>query len=201
MMDKKDILKISGENADEICSKIKEDSFREEQLLLDKANKEKERILSEAVKEAERQTSACLFVAENEIARIRERIFSIVTMEKKRIFLEGKSLFVTDVFAAVKQEAENFRRNKDYAKFLKEAILEGIEIVGSSNAQVFYSYLDEGAISLVKDLPVEFKNSTFSEIGVIVQSQDGRLLFDNRFSARLKRSYDEIYMNLLKEVF
>jgi len=201
MMKGKDILKINGKNADELCLKIREESFGEEQLLLDKANKEKERILSEAVKEAERQTSACLFAAENEIARIRERIFSIVTMERKRIFLEGKSLFITDVFAGVKQEAENFRSDKDYAKFLKEAILEGIEIVDSSNAQVFYSYLDEGAISLVKDLPVEFKKSTFSEIGVIVQSRDGRLLFDNRFSARLKRAYDEIYMKLLKEAF
>ena len=50
-------------------------------------------------------------------------------------------------------------------------------------------------------MPVEFKKSDFSEIGVIVQSQDGRLLFDNRFSARLKRAYDEIYMKLLKEAF
>jgi len=201
MINKKDILKINGKNADEICSKIREESFKEEQLVLDKANKEKERILSEAAKEAERQASACLFVADNEIAQIKERIFSAVTMEKKKITLNGKSLFIADVFAAVQQEAENFRRNKDYTKFLKEAILEGMEIVDSSKSQVFYSYLDEKAISSIKDLPVEFKKGAFSEIGVIVQSQDGRLLFDNRFSARFKRAYDEIYMKLLKDAF
>ena len=122
-------------------------------------------------------------------------------MEKRRVCLEAKSLFIEDVIAAVKREAENFRGSKDYVKFLREAILEGIKIVDDRKVQVFYSHLDEKAISQVGDLPVEFKRSDFGEIGVIVQSQDGRLLFDNRFSARLKRSYDEIYVKLLKEAF
>ncbi len=201
MKSKKDVSKISGENAEEICSRIREESSEEAQLLLGKAHKERERILSEASREAQGRASAILAAAEKETARMKERIFSTVTMEKRRVQLEAKSLFIADVIAAVKRESENFRGNKDYVRFLREAILEGIKIVDDKKAQVFYSHLDEGLISQINDLPVEFKRSDFGEIGVIVQLQDGRLLFDNRFSARLKRAYDEIYMKLLKEVF
>ncbi|MCX5666508.1 MAG: V-type ATP synthase subunit E family protein [Candidatus Omnitrophica bacterium] len=201
MKNKKDVSKINGENAEKICSRISEESSEEAGLLLGKAHKERERILSEALKEAQTLTRAILSAAEKEVAQKRERIFSTVTMEKRRVDLETKSLFIADVIAAVKREAENFRGNKDYVKFLRDAILEGVKIIDDKNAQVFYSHLDEGAISQVKDLTVEFKKSDFGEIGVMVQSRDGRLLFDNRFSARLKRAYDEIYMKLLKEAF
>ena len=202
MKNKTDVLKKNGENADKICSRIREESSQEEQVLLGKAHKEGERILSEAALEAERRSGTIFAAADEEMTQKKEKIFSVINMEKKRVNLEGRSLFVEDVIAAVNKEAGNFRANsKDYAKFLKEAILEGIDIVDDKRAQVFYSYLDEEAISHDMGLPVEFKKSDFKDIGVIVQSQDGRLLFDNRFSARLKRVYEEIHVKLLKEAF
>lgn len=201
MKSKKDVSKINGKNAEEICSRIREESSEEAEFLLGKAHKERERILSEASKEAQGRARAVLSAAEKEIAQMRKRIFSTVTMEKRRVRLEAKSLFIADVIAAVNREAGNFRSGGDYVKFLREAILEGIKVIDDKKAQVFYSHLDEGVISRLSDLPAEFKKSDFGEIGVIVQSQDGRLLFDNRFSARLKRAYDEIYMKLLKEAF
>lgn len=201
MKSKKDISKINGENAGQICSRIREESSGEAQLLLGKAHKERERILSEASEDARARAQAIMSAAEKEIAQKRERIFSTVTIEKRRVDLEARSLFIEDVIAAVKREAEKFRTSHDYMKFLREAILEGIKVVDDKKALVFYSHLDDGLISRLKDLPVEFKKSDFAEIGVIVQSNDGRLLFDNRFSARLKRAYDEIYMKLIKEAF
>jgi V/A-type H+-transporting ATPase subunit E len=201
MRNKKDISKINSENAGEICSRIREESSEESEIILGKAHKERERILSEAFRGAEERARVILSAAEKETAQKRERIFSTVTMLKRRVDLEAKSLFIADVVAAVKREAESFRGSGDYVKFLREAILEGIKIVDDKKAQVFYSHLDEGIVSRFNDLPVEFKKSDFADIGVIVQSQDGRVLFDNRFSARLKRAYDEIYMKLLKEAF
>ncbi|MDO8535864.1 MAG: V-type ATP synthase subunit E family protein [Candidatus Omnitrophota bacterium] len=201
MKSKKDLSNINIENAEEICSSIKRESSEEAQLLLDKANKERERILSEASVEADARSQAIFSAAEKELAEKRERIFSTVTMEKRRIDLEAKSLFIADVIAAVKKEAQNFRGAKDYVKFLRKAILEGVKIIDDKKAQVFYSHLDESVIAQLNDINVEFKKGDFTDIGVIVQSQDGRLLFDNRFAGRLKRAYDEIYMKLLKEAF
>ena len=202
MKNKKDASKIKVENADKICLKIRDESSQEEQAILDKARKERERILSEAALDAEKQLKAIIAAADERIAQKRERILSIVNMEKKRVRLEGRDLFVEEVMAAVKKEAENFRANgKDYSKFLKEALEESIEVVDDKKAQVFYSQLDEEAISFAGSLQVELKKCDFKDIGVIVQSSDGRLLFDNTFTARLKRAYYDIYGKLLKEVF
>jgi len=201
MKPKKEVLKTSSENAEEICSKIRDESSEEVQLILSKADKEKGRILAEASKGAESNAQAILSAAEKAMEQNRERIFSTVTMEKRRVRLEAESLFIDDVIAAVKREAENFRGSKDYVKFLREAILEGIKVVDSEKAQVFYSRLDEEAISQISDLSVQFKKSDFVDIGVMVQSEDNRLLFDNTFSAKLRRAHDEIYSKLLKEAF
>ena len=201
MKTKKEASKTVGENALEICSKIRDESSEEAELLLAKANKEKNRILSEASKSAQERAQTILSAAEKEMAENKERIFSTVTMEKRRAHLDAESLFIGDVIAAVKREAENFRDSKDYVKFLREAILEGIKVVDSKKVQVFYSRLDEKAISQINDLAVEFKKSDFGEIGVMVQSQDNRLLFNNTFSAKLRRAHDEIYSKLLREAF
>lgn len=201
MKNKKDLSKINGENADKICSKVREASDAEAELLLEKAHKERERILAEAAAEARLKAQSIISLVEKDIAQKRDKIFSTVNMEKKRISLEARSLFVSDVISLVRQEAEKFRQDPGYAKFLKDAILEGVKVVDDKKAQVFYSGLDEALISQMKDLGVEFKKSDFSEPGVIVQAKDGRSLFDNRFSARLKRLYDDIYVKLLKEAF
>jgi vacuolar-type H+-ATPase subunit E/Vma4 len=201
MKNKKEALEAHSDNAREICSRIREESSEEARFVVEKANKERERILSQAAEESQVKTKAILLAAQKEVEQRKERIFSTVTMEKRRVSLEAKSLFIADVITAVNGQAEKFRDSKDYVKFLRGAISEGVKIVDDKKAQVFYSHIDEGLIPQLSDLPVEFRKSDFREIGVMIQSQDGRLLFDNRFSARLKRAYDDIYMKLLKEAF
>jgi len=55
-----------------------------------------------------------------------------------------------------------------------------------------------GSIKNINGAALEFKKSDFKDIGVIVQSKDSRLIYDNTFSARFKRLYDDIYMSLLR---
>jgi len=66
---------------------------------------------------------------------------------------------------------------------------------------VFIKDVEEKSTAEFKKISLEFKKSDFGDIGVIVQARSGRRIYDNRFSARLKRAHDEIYMSLLKEVF
>ena len=112
-----------------------------------------------------------------------------------------------------RQEARNFRSQKDYYDFLIKACGEGAKVVGSENIDVIYSYCDEAAFAsrefqdkvkvfcaaLGCDCRIDFIKGEFKDIGVIVQSQDTRLIYDNRFESRLKRDYDGIYLKLLQE--
>ncbi len=211
-MKKKNYSIINNENADEICARISEESGEDIQKILGKAHKERERILLEAGKEAQIKTSAIITQADKEIERLKENIFSTINMEKKKIILNMKNKFIEDVMAAVTEESKLFRSDKNYPEFFKKAVMEGLRIVDDPEAEVIYSSLDNNFVTaefkkeiiisarakIRPDISVDFKNTDYNDIGVIVQSKSGRVFFDNRFSARLKRAYEGVYVELLK---
>lgn len=202
-MDDKKLPLVNMENVTEICAKIKKEADAEVSYILNKANKEAAKIIDESKKNAGQQKEEVIFSLEKELGKIRERIFSTLNLEKKRIVLEEKTKVVEQVIGQVRQIAARFRQEKGYAEFLKEAVLEGIKVIGTEKAVVLYSSLDEKLIhdQLKNKLAYTFQKGEFSDIGVIVQSSDGRLIYDNRFEARLKREYDDLYMRLLREAF
>lgn len=197
--------KAKIEDAGEICKRIIEDASSQADSILANAKKEKSRILEEADAEAGNRKKILLRKNEVEIERIKQKIFSTLNLEKKKMFLEEKSRFIEAVLEKVKEMALEFRKDPGYRGFLEKAILEGIKVLGEKKAEVLYSSLDEKMINEdfvknIKEAGLDFKKSDFKDIGVIVQSKDSRLIYDNTFSARFKRMHDDIYMELLKGV-
>jgi V/A-type H+-transporting ATPase subunit E len=214
-MDKEIYSKVHQENAEEICRKIREDAAYESRVILEKAQKEAENVVGEAKQEAEKNKEAVLKELDREVQALKERIFSTLNLDKRRIVLEEKNKIINEVLEIVKREAQNFRQSQEYVLFLKKAILEGVEVIGGTDISIFYSFLDEKIIDTAfikeisnlrqdkinKTLSFTFYKSEFSDIGVIIQSKNGRCIYDNRFTSRLNRLYENIYMNLLKEAF
>lgn len=202
-MDKSLYSKVKIEDAEEICKRIIEDASSQADIVLINAKKEKARILEEANIEAENKKKEILKKNDIDIEKIKQKIFSTLNLEKKKLFLEEKSGFIKAVLEKAREMAVEFRKNPGYKKFLENAISEGVEVIGGGEIEVLYSGLDEKIIKedLIKDIKgvaLKFKKSEFKDIGVIVQSLDSRLIYDNTFSARFKRLHDEIYMNLLR---
>ncbi len=203
----KDIYsKVRVEDVEEICRRIIEDATSQANSLLINARKEKARIFEEAIKEAEAKKKEILKKNEICIEDMKQKIFSTLNMEKRRLFLEEKGGFVEIILGMVREMAMEFRKEAGYKEFLEKAISEGIKVVGREDIEVLYSGFDEKIIKEdlagdIKGVSPQFKKSDFSDIGVIVQSKDSRLIYDNTFSARFKRMYDDIYMDLLKGAF
>jgi Archaeal/vacuolar-type H+-ATPase subunit E len=205
-MDKSLYSKAKIEDAGEICRRIIEDATFQADFMLTRSAKEKSEILKEANREAENKKKEILRKNEIEIEKMKQRIFSTLNLEKKKLFLEEKGRFIEAIIEKVRETAMEFRKDPGYKKFLEKAISEGVEVVGEREAEVLYSGLDEKIIKddFIKNIngvALEFKKSDFKDIGVIMQSKDSRLIYDNTFSARFKRLYDGIYMELLKGVF
>jgi len=213
-MDKKILSQVNIENADVICAKIRQDAENEVKTLMDRASREKAGIIKEAQAEALKKASDIQKEADKEIEKSRERINSTLNLEKKRLLLEGKSRFVQAVFDSVAGLAEKLRDQPGYADRLQNWIIEGVKVIESDKVDLFYSFRDEHVVNdgfirkienickdtLKQSVSIKHCKSDFADPGVIVNSQDGRMMFDNRFSARLSRSYDQLYMELLKEV-
>ena len=205
-MDKSLYSKAKIDDAGEICRKIIEDASAHADSILTSAVKEKSKILKEANHEAENKKKEILKKNDLEVEKIKQKIFSTLNLEKKKLFLEEKGRFIGAVLEKVKEIAAEFRENQGYREFLEKAVSEGIDVIGEAEAVVLYSALDENiiksiSIKNIKGVVLEFKKSDFKDIGVIVQSKDSRLIYDNTFSARFKRLYDDIYMDLLKGAF
>lgn len=205
-MDKSLYSKIKIEDAEEICRRIIEGATSQADSLLANAGKEKSRILEEAGQEAENKKKEILKKNEIDVEKMKQKIFSTLNLEKKKLFLEEKGSFVEIILEKVREMAMEFRKGPGYKKFLEKAILEGIEVLGEGEAEVLYSGLDEKIIKddfskNTKGATVQFTKGNFKDIGVVVQSKDSRLIYDNTFSARFKRMHDDIYMDLLKGIF
>ena len=205
-MDKSLYSMAKIEDAGEICRKIIEDATSQADSMLTSAEKEKSKILEEANHEAENKKKEALKKNDIEIEKMKQKIFSTLNLEKKKLFLEEKSRFIETVLEKVREIAAEFRQNQGYKTFLEKAISEGVEVIGEKEVDILYSGLDEKIIKgdfikNINGIALEFKKSDFKDIGVIIQSKDSRLIYDNTFSARFKRLYDDIYMDLLKGAF
>jgi vacuolar-type H+-ATPase subunit E/Vma4 len=146
--------------------------------------------------------------------KLREKIFSGVNLEKKRIVLEEKNNFIQQVLREVRGQAGQFRQLPGYDDFLRRAVAEGALVVGAQELEVVYAFPDEKLVfsggfaaaleSLCRSVlkrtsSFKYTKGDFDEPGVIVSSPDGRIEFDNRFSRRLARMESGLYDRLLKE--
>jgi len=214
-MNKELLNKKNLENADAICEKIRQDAEYETQNLLSDSRKKAEKILAVAKAEAEKKRLELEQETDKEVQRIKDRIFSTLNLEKKRLTLGEKDRFVEAIFEQVRKNAEEFRNSPEYKTFLEKAAIEGIRVIGQPDIEVFCSFLDEHILNdgfikkiegfcwdvLKQKCIVKSRKSDFKDLGIIINSQDGRMMFDNRFLSRLKRSHEDIYMELLKESF
>ncbi|MEI8349946.1 MAG: V-type ATP synthase subunit E family protein [Candidatus Omnitrophota bacterium] len=213
-MHKKLPIDTTKENAQELLKKINLEAEAEIADINAITKREVDKIFAQANKEVEAKKEIDLSQLQKEIEALREKNFSTVTLEKKRVILGEQNAFIEKVFCAVKDEAARFRLCAEYVAFLERAILEAVAVIDSEHMVVSYSSLDEKifsaefitnvqkncAVKFGKKIVFNFQKSDFNDMGVTAASCDGHLCYDNRFTARLKRAYEEIYAQLQKEI-
>ena len=215
-MDKKELQEMTSDNAGKLCARIRADADAQVKEIAGKQGVDANQIIQQAQAEAQRKKVAALAVVEKELEKFREKAHSSLNLEKRRLLLEGKSAFVKAVLDEVKRGAVDLRSPagaSGYAEFLRQAVVEGAQVVENEALEVFFSPEDRHiftpgfADSLAQlcsqalHMPCRLRmtQGDFKDVGVIVATQDGRMIFDNRFNARLARIYDDIYCALLKE--
>lgn len=202
------------QNAQVIMARIREESAQEAARVLEQARREADKILKDASLESDRRRVQLLGGMRQELEKTRERIFSSVNLEKKRLVLEEKNVFIQQVLRAVRECAGRFRGAPGYDDFLRRAVVEGAMVVGAAELKVAYALPDEKLFCssgfllpldslcqgvLKRSVTFRYTKGDFDEPGVIVSSIDDRIQFDNRFSSRLSRLEGDIYARLLKE--
>lgn len=204
------------ENADIICDRIRREAQEEVSSILGRASQEAERIVREASENAKKKLQERKLALDAELEKERERSLSGINLERKRLSLEEKNTFVGQVLAEVAALAGRFREKEEYASFMEKAIAQGVSVVDEKSVTVEFSPQDqaltahpgfrERVLSLARTsagtpVSISWVRGDFADPGVIVASPDGRIRFDNRFSARLGRMRERIVTELLREAW
>ncbi|MFH1876030.1 MAG: V-type ATP synthase subunit E family protein [Candidatus Omnitrophota bacterium] len=200
-------------NAYEICERIRLDVAAEIEGITSSARREATRILEEARHAAGQEKESLTKQYEQDSNLLRERLFSAINLEKRKIILGAKNVFIETVLARVRDIACAYRSRPGYRDFLINAASEGVVAVGAERVEVVCSALDEALLGesfrkavcdrarvrLGYEITVTFTSDVFSDIGCLVRSSDGHLICDNRFMARFARIHEELRMKLLEE--
>jgi len=174
------ILSDANSDAEEIlaAARAKADAIREHAQ--QQANAEKARILEQSSREAE---------------RIRSQVVATTQLKSRTMMLEHREKLLDSVFKAAREQLPSLEQWSDYndiaLRLLREALVQlksnKVVIRADENTQKLFSealikkLADELKLSLTVGKPLE------TGLGVVVESADGHLTFDNTLETRLDR--------------
>ncbi len=186
---------------------ILEQSKAEAKSILDQAEQEKAKALSESKVSAEQVRAETLRKVQLQADAARKRVLSGVHLEVKKQTLQAREEAVRKISGMVREKLDTFRRAKEYGPFLRKLVMEGVLALDSGNLTVvpgdverplltagFLNGIADEAAKLGKTVRLTLSKNTLPEGGVMLESEDGRTRFDNRFSARLQRYDDAMRM-------
>lgn len=190
----------------------KETRIRIEQIN-QQANTQAQQIILDAKKQAERIIKEEKEKTLEKISVMKQRAEATLKMEIRKMQFELKKRFADSVIEKVKEFAWSLRQDSEYKKFLKKAIVEGIMVIDSPQMVIKFSPPDREIFTpdlekeikevckkeLKRNVSLSFVEGDFQDIGVIVCSADGFVMYENTFSARLKRIHETVYSELLSE--
>jgi len=191
----------SRDDAQALCATIRSEADRQATDIIRRAREEAERLGREAAAEAERRSQESVRNLDHELEKTKDRIFSTLNLEKKRITFAEQTRLVDKIIAQATEQARRFRTDPAYARFLEQAVREGAAVVDKETVHILHAPQDRERLAAICGTDPRFvcRPREDDEIGVIISAADGSVVYDNRFSARLKRQYENIYMQLLKE--
>lgn len=172
------IDKILDKTEDKVLSDL-ESSYSESLQTLDdslpRLEQEYEKIISEGNKEAD---------------KIKKQIIGSSDLGARNKQLMALEQVVDDVFTKALEEIANTDRSGDYANLARTLLSESTGILGTTEVVVFTNSKDAETVkSLLPQFPgAELSGQTVDCIGgVVVQSKDGTMKFDNTIDARIER--------------
>lgn len=196
-----------------LISEIEKAASTKVEQIIQQAKSEAQKILEDAEKAARQMILVEKEKTERLILGKKQQAESFIKIELRKLQLGLKKEFADMVFEKARQKATSFRNDPEYRRFLKNAILETIEVIDTFNIIIRFSFLDQDYFNsdfekeieeicrkdIKKDISIKFVRADFQDIGIIGMSGDGQILYENTFTARMNRLYDEVYTEIMGE--
>ena len=193
-----------NQNSPEVLrAEILAEARRESEQILLRARQEAEALLAKAAAEADKFREERLAQARAEAARRKELILATVPVEAGRLRSARVETLLESVHEEVRRRLQA-RAGFDYRETVIRLAAEAMQQMQGSAFVVKLSAADRAALGdgmaeaisrRVGRSPLQItmaNDATLTEVGAIIQDNEGRQVWDNRLLARLERLWPEL---------
>ena len=200
----------------EFCQRIEGESQGQIGDIIRRAEEERKNLIDKAKKEAQGAKEKIISQARLESQKKEKDILSALRLKESQMLLEAQEGIIQKAFERLKVRLDALRKSKEYSRIIEDFIKEAALTLNSDKLLILVSAQDAGIFSsgylagikedlskrINKPISLEVKKDPhINDGGVIISAASGRVIFDNTFSARLKRLKEELRRIIWKELF
>ncbi len=184
-------------SAETLIAKIKEDAKEAVQDIIDEAKKQSQKMIKQAQSEAKSKAEIILQQGTSEKATIQRIKISQAQQEAKIQLMQAKERIIEECFQKAVERLKSLD-DKTYSKMIESLIKKGADQITGS----YIIYTSKPLDALVaKKQNVSVKGTLTTYGGIILHSEDGRIIVDNTFEGILKRKKDILRVQVGRLLF
>jgi len=188
-------MKSIDENIESLSRAILNEAQSEAERILTEAKEKADAIRQKAKEQAVEVRAKILERAEEAAERIRGQAIATTQLKARTLQLEHREKLLDIVFSTTRQQLSNIQQWTDYDQIAIGLLREGLIRLKTSRAdfradQDTMNYLTKATVDEIsKELKVEIVPGAILEkgIGVIVETNNGHMQYDNTLEVRLSR--------------
>jgi len=184
-------------SAEKIIKQIKHDSQKEVDAILQQAHTEAEQILNQAEQQAKQQATRLLEEGKRQSENLKKIQLSKASQEMKRQIMSEQEKLIDECFIKAQHELSKLSDHQ-YKTILRNLMRDGQQRLGKHCTVKISRPIDK---QIASDLGIEITGSIESSGGVILVSDDGRIILDYTFEGILKREKQTIRIKVGKLLF
>ena len=191
-----------------LCRAVAEEGRQEAEQILTQARADAAGIISAARNRADNEFQEALLARKRDAYAEAKRIVDSAELEVKKRIMTFREETTGEILGALQQRLQAYRSEPGYAGFLLSLVKEGLDHLPGESFIVEMNAADVGVLegelkklAAERSFHIEVESLPSGEVGVRVITRDRRLLYDNSFAARLKRSEDQIRQEIWRVIF
>jgi vacuolar-type H+-ATPase subunit E/Vma4 len=193
-------MRSTDESIEALSRAVLSEARNHADKVLAEAREKADAIRERAHQRAETERQEILAHAAQEAQRVRGQAVAAAQLEARTLQLEQREKLLKSVFEAARQQLADIQNWKDYDHIATNLLREALTHLGASSARIRADETTGKLLteSVLRDLSEELKmkiqtgKQLDQGVGVIVETPDGHLQFDNTLETRLSRMHNSL---------
>jgi vacuolar-type H+-ATPase subunit E/Vma4 len=193
-------MRSLDENIEALSRAVLSEARNQAERVLTEARKKAEAIRERARQRAETERKEILQHAAQEAEQVRGQAVAAAQLKARTMHLEQREKLLDSVFDAARQQLPSIQKWQDYDQIAVNLLREALTHLGASTAQfradeTTQKLLKEQALAEVSEelnVQIQVGPQLNHGVGVIVETPDGHLQYDNTLGTRLDRMQNSL---------